>query len=112
MTAAQQTMKAEWDKWREDATAHTRAVSAARAAVAAGIGPAEASLTQPNQPAFDAAAFEGDLVTKDVTIAAEVRDPKGQTASKNLTITLARAVGTLGGTARDGRWIITRIAGA
>jgi hypothetical protein len=111
MTPAQQTVKAAWDKWREESTTHTRAVSTARAALAAGIGPADSSLMQPGQPAFDAATFEGDLVTKDVAIAADIRSPEGQTASKNLTVTFARVVGTLAGTAREGRWIITKIAG-
>jgi hypothetical protein len=112
LTPAQQAVKTAWDKWREESTTHTRAVSAARAAVTAGIGPAEASLTQPNQPGFDAATFEGELVTKDVAIAADIRTPQGQTESKNLTITFARVAGTLAGAPREGRWIITKIAGA
>lgn len=111
MSAAQQAVKTAWDTWREEGTTHTRAVSAARAAVAAGIGPAEASLTQPGQPAFDVATFDGNLVTKDVALSAEVKDPKGQASTKDLTVTFARVVGTQGGTAREGRWIITRIAG-
>jgi hypothetical protein len=112
MTPAQQAVKTAWDKWREESAVHTKAVSSARAAVTSGIGPAEASLTQPGQPAFDAATFEGDLVTKDVAITADVRSPQGQTTSKNLTITFARVSGTQAGTPREGRWIITKIAGA
>lgn len=112
MTAAQQTVKAAWDKWREDSGTHTRAVSEARAAVSRGLGPTEASLTQPGQPAFDVKTFDGDLITKDVTVAAKVKSPKGDTADKTLTITFARASGTQGGAAREGRWIITKIAGA
>lgn len=112
LTAAQQAVKTAWDKWREDSTVHTRAVSAAKAAIAAGLGPTEASLTQPGQPAFDRNAFEGDLVTKDVTVTAQVKSPQGDTATKTLTITFARASGTQAGTTREGRWIITKIAGA
>lgn len=111
MTPAQQAVKAAWDKWRADSSTYTRAVSAARAAVTAGIGPAEASLTQPGQPPFDPASFDGELVTKDVAVAATVRSPQGATAAKNLTVTFARVVGTQAGTAREGRWIITKIAG-
>ncbi|MGE3176053.1 MAG: hypothetical protein AB7O32_01175 [Vicinamibacterales bacterium] len=111
MSAAQQKVKAEWDKWREESGTHTKAVSDARANLISGIGPAEASLTQPGQPPFDAAKFEGDLVTKDVTIAAEVRTPQGETVNKDLTVTFARVSGTLDGAPREGRWIITRIAG-
>lgn len=112
MTPAQQAVKTAWDKWREDSTARTRAVSDARAAVSRGLGPTEASLTQPGQPAFDINAFEGDLVSKDIAIAAKVKSPSGETSDKNLTITMVRASGTQGGTTREGRWIITRIAGA
>jgi hypothetical protein len=112
MTPAQQAVKTAWDKWREDSTVRTRAVSDARTAVSRGLGPTEASLTQPGQPAFDINAFDGDLVSKDITIAAKVKSPSGQTADKTLTITMVRASGTQGGKAREGRWIITKIAGA
>ena len=111
MTAAQQVVKAAWDRWREDSTASTRAVSAARTTVTNAIGPAEASLTQPGLPAFEPATFEGDLVSKDVAITASVRSPQGDVAPKNLTFTLTRVVGTQAGQPREGRWIITKIAG-
>lgn len=111
MTPAQQAVKTAWDKWREESATYTRAVSAARTALSSGLGPTEASLTQPGQPAFDVNAFDGDLVTKDVTIAAQVKSPAGDTSDKTLTITFARASGTQGGAAREGRWIITKIAG-
>jgi hypothetical protein len=112
LNAAQQAVKTAWDKWREDSTVHTRAVSSARAAIASGLGPTEASLTQPGQPAFDMSTFDGDLITKDVTLDAQVKSPQGDTSAKALTVTFARASGTQGGVAREGRWIITRIAGA
>lgn len=111
MNAAQQAVKAAWDKWRGDSTTFTRAVSTARTAVVNAIGPAEASLTQPGQPDFDAAAFQGEMVAKDVVLDAQIRNPQGQTAPATLTVTMTRAVGTLGGQAREGRWIITKIAG-
>ena len=112
MTPEQVKTKAEWDKWRADTTAYERAYMAARSAYSAAVGPAEASLTQPGQPAFNAAQFEGELVSKDVTVDAEVRSPDGQTSQKTLVITMQRVTGTLNGQQRDGRWIITRIQGA
>lgn len=112
MTPAQQKMKAEWDKWRADTTNYEKAYTTARSAVASAIGPAEASLTQPGQPAFNAEQFQGELVSKDVTIDAQVKTPDGQTVPKTLVITMQRVAGTLNGQARDGRWIITRIQGA
>ena len=111
MTPAQQKVKAEWDKWREGINAHQKAVSAARAAVVNATGPAEASLTQPGQPALDPKSFEGDTVTKDVVVAAKMKTPDGKDVDKTLTITFARVSGTLGGAKREGRPVITKISG-
>lgn len=112
MSAAQQAVKTAWDKWRDESGTFTKAVSDARTAVARATGPAEASLYQPGQPDFNPATFEGELVTKDVAIKADVKSPAGQAATKDLTITLMRVVGTVDGKPRDGRWIISKIAGA
>ncbi len=111
-TPAQQKMKAEWDKWREDTATHQKALTAARAAMKASSGPAEASLAQPGQAVFDAAKFEGALISKDIVLDAEMRTPDGQTARKTLTVTIQRVEGTLDGVQRTGKPIITRIQGA
>lgn len=111
MTPAQQKVKAEWDKWREGINSHQRAVSAAHAALVAATGPAEASLTQPGQAALDPKAFEGETVTKDVVVAAKMKTPDGKDVDKTLTVTFSRVSGALAGTKREGRPVITRIAG-
>jgi hypothetical protein len=107
----QQKLRAEWDKWRQDALGVQKATSAAKAALNDAIGPAEASLAQPGQPAFAMEKFEGELVSKDVTVNAEVRKD-GQATPKTLVITMQRVEGTQDGTQRAGRWIIARIQGA
>jgi hypothetical protein len=112
MTPAQMKVKQEWDKWRADTTMHQKAVTAAKTAFANATGPAEASLTQPGQPPFNPDQFEGELVSKDVTVNAQVRAPNNQVSPKTLVITMQRVMGTQGGQAREGRWIITRIQGA
>jgi len=106
-TAAQQKTKAEWDKWREGIAAHARATAGATAAIKSATGVAEASLTQPGQPALDPKVFEGETIKKDVTVKASVKSPQGATAEKTLVITLERVAG--GG--REGRPIITKITG-
>ena len=106
-TPAQQKVKAEWDKWRADIAAHAKATNSAALAIKAATGLAEASLTQPGQPALDPKTFEGETITKDVVVDAEVRTPDGQTSRKQLTVTIARVAG--GG--REGRPIITKISG-
>jgi hypothetical protein len=106
-TPAQQKVKAEWDKWREGIAAHAKATSSATSAIKAATGLAETSLTQPGQPALDPKTFEGETISKDVVVSADVRSPDGQTTKKTLTITIARVAG--GG--REGRPIITKISG-
>jgi hypothetical protein len=108
---AQQKLKAEWDQWRQDAQARQKASASARAAFNNAVGPAEASLAQPGQPAFAADKFEGELVSKDVTVQAEVKQGD-VTTTKTLVITLQRVEGTQDGTQRNGRTIIARIQGA
>ncbi|HUQ89982.1 MAG TPA: hypothetical protein VM096_20635 [Vicinamibacterales bacterium] len=106
-TPAQQKTKAEWDKWREGIAAHARTTAAATAAIKRATGVAEASLTQPGQPALDAKAFEGETIKKDVTVKASVKSPQGATSEKTLVVTIERVTG--GG--REGRPIITKITG-
>ena len=107
LTAAQQKTKAEWDKWREGIAAHARTSASATAAIKRATGVAEASLTQPGQPALDAKTFEGETIRKDVTVKASVKSPQGATSEKTLVITIERVAG--GG--REGRPIITKITG-
>lgn len=111
MTPAQQTMKGTWDKWRADAAVFQKAASAARSALAGATGPAEASLSQPGQPALVPEKFQGELISKDVTVNAQVSQ-NGQVTPKTLVITIQRVVGTMDGTQRQGRPVITRIQGA
>jgi len=110
-TPAQAKVKPEWDKWRAETAMYVKNLTTARAAVTAATGPAEASLTQPGQPKFDVNAFDGEMVSKDVAIKAQVMSPEGQASEKDLVITMSKVVGTQGGTAREGKWIITKIAG-
>jgi hypothetical protein len=107
LTPAQQKTKAEWDKWREGIAAHARTTSTATAAIKRATGVAEASLTQPGQPALDARTFEGETIRKDVTVKASVKSPDGATSEKTLVVTIERVAGN----GREGRPIITKITG-
>ena len=106
-TPAQQKVKDEWDKWRAGIAEHARTTAGATAAIKRATGVAEASLTQPGQPALEAKTFEGETIKKDVTVKAEFKSPEGQTSEKTLVITIERVAG--GG--REGRPIITKITG-
>lgn len=106
-TPAQQKTMDEWNKWREGIAAHAKATAGATAEIKRATGVAEASLTQPGQPALDAKAFEGETIKKDVTVKADFKSPDGKTSQKTLVITIERVAG--GG--REGRPIITKISG-
>jgi hypothetical protein len=107
LTPAQEKIKLEWDKWREGISAHAKATASATAAIKQATGLAEASLTQPNQPALDPKTFTGETIKKDVVVAATVKSPDGATAQKTLTVTIERVAGN----GREGRPIITKITG-
>lgn len=106
-TPAQQQTKDEWDKWREGIAEHARTTAGATAAIKRATSVAEASLTQPGQPALDSRTFEGETIKKDVTVKADFKSPEGQASQKTLVITIERVSG--GG--REGRPIITKITG-
>ena len=107
LTPAQETIRAEWAKWREGISAHARGTASATAAIKQSTGLAEASLTQPGQPALDPKTFSGETIRKDVVVAATVKSPDGATAQKTLTVTIERVAGN----GREGRPIITKITG-
>jgi hypothetical protein len=102
-------VQAAWRKWRDEAAVSAKAVSEARTKLNANRPIAELSLQQGTQ-SVDVTAGTGDLVSKDVTISADVRAPSGETTQKQMVVTLQRAVMTLEGQPRTGRWVITKIA--
>jgi hypothetical protein len=106
-TPAQQKTMDEWNKWREGIADHARTTAGATAAIKRATGVAEASLTQPGQPALDPKTFEGETIKKDVTVKAKVKSPEGAESEKTLVITIERVSG--GG--REGRPLITKITG-
>jgi len=107
LTPAQEKVKLEWNKWREGISAHAKATASATTAIKQSTGLAEASLTQPGQPALDPKTFSGETIKKDVVVAAPMKSPDGATAQKTLTVTIERVAGN----GREGRPIITKIAG-
>jgi hypothetical protein len=106
-TPAQQKTMDEWNKWREGISAHAKTTAGTTAAIKRATGVAEASLTQPGQPALDPKTFEGETIKKDVTVKAKLKSPDGAESEKTLVITIERVAG--GG--REGRPIITNITG-
>ena len=85
-------VKDAWEKWSTDAINHKKAVSEAQRRLTDARGLAELSLSRPNGATVDATQYDGQLVTKEITINATVRSPQGQTSTKPMKALLQRAV--------------------
>src|SRR5262245_51971363 len=96
-----------WSKWREDQSASQRRISVAKAKVASERSAAVDSLTAPGRPDVDPTGMDVEMVTKDVTVEAQVKSPSGQTAPKTIVFTFQRATAkTASGETLQGRWMI------
>jgi hypothetical protein len=103
-------VQATWTKWRTEQSQYQKRVSEARARHANERALAVNSLTAPGQPDVDVAGMNVELVTKQITVNAEVREPNGgATSNKTYVFTLQKAVASGGAEDREGRWIITSI---
>jgi hypothetical protein len=66
------------------------------------------SIDAGGRAALDVTKYEGELISKDVTVAASVRLPDGATVQKTLVVTLQRAR-LRGSPEITGRWIVTHV---
>jgi hypothetical protein len=103
-------VQAGWFKLVDEGVVISRKITNAKRTLSAESGIIALSVADPRIP-FDASKAEGDLVSKDVTIDANVKLPSGQTTKKTLVVTMERAELT-GEKPRTGRWIITQIKDA
>jgi hypothetical protein len=98
---------ANWTRIREEGTQVSKKIADARNKLAAESAIAQISLAdQRNPPDFK--KYDGELVTKHVTVSAPVKLPNGQTVQKNLTIIMQRAI-LKADHEVAGRWIITAV---
>jgi hypothetical protein len=103
-------VQATWSKLVEDGTAISKKVVDAKRKLAAEKAIADMSING-GPTHVDVAKYDGEMVSKDVSISAPVKQPNGQTAQKNLVMTMQRAV-LKGDKDITGRWIITAIRDA
>ena len=94
-------------KWRQEQAQHSRRLSDVRARLSRERSAAVNSLTLPGQPDVDVSNMDLAIVSKQVTVNAQVRTPDGQTVPRTIVFTFQKAVGTQSGETRDGRWMIT-----
>jgi hypothetical protein len=104
-------VQAAWTKWRDEQSQYQKRLSEARQRHANERALAINSLTAPGQSDVDVSNMNVELVTKQVTVNAEVQEPNGgATTNKTLVFTMQKAMATGGPEGdMDGRWIITAI---
>lgn len=110
LTGKDAQIQAEWTKWRDETSAEAKKVSSASVALRNARPIAEMSLmanaSDKTPPIED---MNGTLVTKDISVTAQVKGPQG-TGPKNYVLTAQRAiVKTAAGQDRTGKWVITGI---
>ncbi|HSL22630.1 MAG TPA: hypothetical protein VK886_13940 [Vicinamibacterales bacterium] len=103
-------LHASWQKWVADRVDHTHRLTESRRKLAAETRVAELSTFNALKP-IDVTGYDGELISKDVTVAAKVKRPDGSIVDRTLVVIMEKA--TLKGPEgeRDGRWIITEIKG-
>ncbi len=104
-------VQAAWTKILEEGAAIEKRKSEARDKLNAERPIAELSVANasPQNP-VDVSALDGVMVSKDVTVSANVRTPAGQTIKKNLVVTLQRAVmKDAKGQDIPGKWLVTKV---
>jgi hypothetical protein len=103
-------VQAEWTKWRDESGAEAKKVSAARQELSNARPIAELSLmANSGAPTPTVEELNGTLVSKDITVKAQVKDAAGATVEKNYVMTVQRAVVKTDTGERTGKWIITAI---
>lgn len=96
-----------WTTWREETREHAKMVSDAQATLNEESAVAELSVYDPNNP-IDLTQYDGELISKRVTVEATVQTPDDQRVERTMVVTLESAQLT----GPDGmllpfRWIVT-----
>jgi hypothetical protein len=99
-------LQKEWNKWREDTAVHAKHTSELRKMVSEDQPLVEISCQDQRNP-IDTTAFEGEIVSKEVTIDGQVKTDAG-TSAKKYVFTLQRVtLKNVNGKDLVGRWVIT-----
>ena len=110
LTGRDAQVQAEWTKWRDESGAEAKKVSAARMELSNARPIAELSLmANSGSPTPTVEELNGTLVSKDITVKAQVKDPAGATSEKTFVMTVQRAIVKTDKGERQGKWIITAI---
>jgi hypothetical protein len=100
-------VQAEWTKLREEGDAVDKRLDEAKSKLEAETRGASLSVYNPLAP-VDVTKFDGDVVSKNVTVSASVKQPNGGTVRKTLVVTMVRAE-LKGDKPITGKWVITAV---
>lgn len=100
---------AAWNKLSAEEIATKKRSSQARSKAAAETSLAIGSLTAPGRNDVDVKGMDVDVLSKEVTVNAQVKTPDGQTTPRTLVFTFQRAIGKKDGQTTEGRWLITNL---
>ncbi len=102
-------VQTEWTKYREEMAESAKKVSDAQQTLGASRSVAELSVFNAANP-VDVTQYDGEMITKEITINARIKTPDDQNVEKQLKVTIQRAE-LRGGPAGEvgGRWVITSI---
>ncbi len=95
-----------WKKFREESATMSKKVADVRRTLRSETQLVDMSINAGGRTAIDVTKYEGEMLSKEVTVAAPVRMPSGETAQKTYIMALQRAV-LKGDKEIVGRWIIT-----
>ena len=97
----------EWNKFLEEQAVISGKLSDARRKANAGRGLVEISCQDQRNP-IDVTAYEGEMLSKDVTIEGKVKPETGDAVTKKFIITMQQAtLKGVNGKDNTGRWVIT-----
>jgi hypothetical protein len=99
-----------WSKFLEDGVAVSRKVGDAKRKLASETVVVDMSVNG-GPTHVDVTKYDGELVSKEVSVSAPVKLPSGQTVQKNLVITMQRAI-LKADREITGRWILTAVKDA
>lgn len=95
-----------WSKLREESATVAKKVSEARRSLKTETELVDQSINAGGRTAIDVTKYDGEMLSKEVTVSAPVKLPSGETAQKTLLLTLKRAI-LKGDKEIVGRWIVT-----
>jgi len=99
-------VQATWKKFRDDSAAVSKRVADARRTLRSETQLVDLSVNSGGRTAIDVTKYDGEMLSKEVTISAPVRLPSGETAQKSYVIAMQKAI-LKGDKEIAGRWIIT-----